>query len=77
MAQSGVDVRFNLSTSDRVTGVTFLKDREAHKGGAIGSKWSVVREKIPISSGDLALMRSANLKVQDQSVRLSQIDRAM
>ncbi len=77
LAESGVDVRFNLSTSDRVTGVTFLKDGEAHKGGSIGWKWSVVCEKIPISSGDLALMRSANLKIQEQSVGLSQIERAM
>jgi hypothetical protein len=63
--------------SDRVTGVTFIKDGEAHKGGDIGSKWSVVSEKIPTSTGDLALMRSINLKVQGQLVRLSQIDRAM
>jgi Relaxase/Mobilisation nuclease domain len=77
LAESDIDVRFNLSMSDRVTGVTFLKDGEAHKGGDIGSKWSVVREKIPTSTGDLALMRSTNLKMQGQPVRLSQIDRAM
>jgi Relaxase/Mobilisation nuclease domain len=77
LAQSDIDVRFNLSTSDKVMGVTFLKDGEAYKGGNIGSKWSVVREKIPTSTGDLALMRSTNLKVQGQPVRLSQIERAM
>jgi Relaxase/Mobilisation nuclease domain len=77
LEHSNIDVRFNLSTSDRVTGVTFIKDGEAHKGGDIGSKWSVVSEKIPTSTGDLALMRSTNLKVQGQPVRLSQIDRAM
>jgi hypothetical protein len=77
LAQSDIDVRFNLSMSDNVTGVTFIKDGEAHKGGDIGSKWSVVREKIPTSTGDLALMRSTNLKVQGQLVRLSQIERAM
>ena len=76
LAQSDIDVRFNLSTNN-VTGVTFLKDGEAHKGGDIGSKWSVVSEKIPTSTDDLALMRSTNLKVQEQPVRLSQIDRAM
>jgi Relaxase/Mobilisation nuclease domain len=77
LAQSDINVRFNLSMSDRVTGVTFIKDGEAHKGGDIGSKWSVVSEKIPTSTGDLALIRSTNLKVQGQPVRLSQIDRAM
>jgi Relaxase/Mobilisation nuclease domain len=77
LAQSDIDVRFNLSMSDRVTGVTFIKDGEAHKGGDIGSKWSVVSEKIPTSTGDLALMRSTNLKVQGQPVRLSQIEQAM
>jgi hypothetical protein len=77
LAQSDIDVRFNLSMSDKVTGVTFIKDGEAYKGGDIGSKWSVVREKIPTSTGDLVLMRSTNLKVQGQPVRLSQIDRAM
>jgi hypothetical protein len=77
LAQSDIDVRFNLSTSDKVMGVTFLKDGEAYKGGNIGSKWSVVSEKIPTSTGDHALMRSTNLKVQGQPVRLSQIEQAM
>jgi Relaxase/Mobilisation nuclease domain len=77
LAQSDIDVRFNLSMSDRVTGVAFIKDGEAYKGGDIGSKWSVVREKIPTSTGDIDLMRSTNLKVQGQPVRLSQIERAM
>ena len=77
LEQSNIDVRFNLSMSDNVTGVTFIKDGEAYKGGDIGSKWSVVREKIPTSTGDLALIRSTNLKVQAQPVRLSQIERAM
>jgi Relaxase/Mobilisation nuclease domain len=77
LAQSDIDVRFNLSMSDRVTGVAFIKDGEVYKGGDIGSKWSVVSEKIPTSTGDFALMRSTNLKVQGQPVQLSQIDRAM
>jgi hypothetical protein len=78
LEQSNINVRFNLSMSDdRITGVTFIKDGEAHKGGDIGSKWSVVRKKIPTSTGDLALMRSTNLKVQAQPVRLSQIEQAM
>jgi Relaxase/Mobilisation nuclease domain len=77
LEQLGIDVRFNLSKTDRVMGVTFLQDGEAYKGSEIGVKWAVVNERVPITVGDIDLMKATNLNTQTKPVRLSEIDRAM
>jgi hypothetical protein len=77
LAQSDIDVRFNLSKNNLVKGVTFLKDDRVYKGSDIGSKWSAVSQQVPITERDLVLMQAANIKSLEQPVRLSKLDRAM
>jgi hypothetical protein len=77
LAESNIDVRFNISNNDCVKGVTFLQDDRVYKGVDIGSKWSVVSQRIPITDRDLALMQVTNIKSQEKPLRLSKIDRAM
>jgi Relaxase/Mobilisation nuclease domain len=77
LAESDIDVRFNLSKNDSVRGVTFLKDGRVYKGGDIGSKWSVVSQRLSITDHDFTLMQSVNIKSQKKPVCLSEIDRAM
>jgi Relaxase/Mobilisation nuclease domain len=93
LAVNEIDVRFNLTNKDVVQGVSFVKDGEAYKGSNIGAKWSsqkkdkypnsfndgssIVSEIIQISPQDIPLMKAANLKSQEHSVRLNEVDRAM
>jgi hypothetical protein len=77
LAESDIDVRFNLSNNDCIKGVTFLKDDRVYKGGDIGSKWSVVSQQISITADDLPLVQAANIKSREKSVRLSKLERAM
>jgi hypothetical protein len=77
LAESDIDVRFNIGNNDLVKGVTFLKDDRVYKGSDIGSKGSVVSQQVPITDRDLALMQAANIKSQKQPVRLSKLERAM
>jgi hypothetical protein len=77
LAESDIDVRFNLSKNNLVKGVTFLKDDRVYKGSDIGSKWSAVSQQVPITERDLVLMQAANIKSLEQPVRLSKLDRAM
>jgi hypothetical protein len=88
-----IDVRFNLTNKDVVQGISFIKDGEAYKGSSIGAKWnnytgtkkpsnfdgncSIVSEIVQISPQDIPLMKAANLKSQQHSVRLNEVDRAM
>ena len=77
LTESDVDVRFNLSKSDNVMGVTFIEGSEVHKGSDIGVNWSVVEQQVTTDVSDLALMKIANLKSQERPVRLNKIERAM
>jgi hypothetical protein len=93
LAANEIDVRFNLTTKNVVTGVSFIKDGEAHKGSSIGAKWSrykgtkkpsnldegclIVSEIVYISPKDISLMEAANLTSQQHPVRLNEVDRAM
>jgi len=73
LAQSDIDVRFNLSHQDNVMGVTFLKDGEVSKGSDIGVSWAVVNDRVSVTAEDLPLMQAANIKSQEKPVRLSEI----
>ncbi len=77
LAQSDIDVRFNLSHQDNVMGITYLKDGESHKGSDIGASWAVVNDRVSVTADDLPLMQATNIKSQEKPVRLSAIDRAM
>jgi hypothetical protein len=77
LAESDIDVRFNISNNDRIKGVSFLKDDRVYKGADIGSKWSVVSQRVPITDRDFALMQATNIRSQEKPVRLSEIERAM
>ena len=57
--------------------MTFLKDDRVYKGGDIGSKWSVVSQRIPITDRDFVLMQVANIQSQEKPLRLGKLDRAM
>ena len=77
LAQSDIDVRFNLSMSDNVMGITYLKDGESFKGSDIGASWAVVNDRVSVTAEDLPLMQATNIKSQEKPVRLSEVDRAM
>jgi Relaxase/Mobilisation nuclease domain len=77
LAQSDIDVRFNLSKSDNVMGITYLKDGKSCKGSDIGSNWAVVNDRVSVTAEDLPLMKATNIKSQEKPVQLSGIDRAM
>ncbi len=77
LEQSDIDVRFNLSMSDNVMGITYLKDGKSCKGSDIGASWAVVNDRVSVTAEDLPLMKTTNIKSQEKPVRLSEIDRAM
>ena len=77
LAQSDIDVRFNISKSDNVMGITYLSNEKSYKGSDIGASWAVVNDRVSVTADDLPLMQAANLKSQEKPVRLSEIDRAM
>ena len=74
LAQSDIDVRFNLSMSDNVMGITYLKDGESCKGSDIGASWAVVNDRVSVTAEDLPLMQATNIKSQEKPVRLSEVD---
>ncbi|WP_373544524.1 relaxase/mobilization nuclease domain-containing protein [Chamaesiphon sp.] len=77
LAQSDIDVRFNLSMSDNVMGITYLKEGESHKGSDLGASWAVVNDRVSVTAEDLPLMQATNIKSQEKPVRLSESNRAM
>jgi Relaxase/Mobilisation nuclease domain len=77
LAQSDIDVRFNISKNDNVMGITYLKDGEVCKGSDLGASWTVVNDRVSFTADDLSLMKATNIKSQEQPVRLSKLDRAM
>jgi Relaxase/Mobilisation nuclease domain len=93
LAVNQIDVRFSLTDRDVVKGVTFIKDGEAYKGSSIGAKWSshkkdkyptsldggslIVNEIVEIVPEDISLMKAANLRSQQHTVRLNELNRAM
>jgi hypothetical protein len=77
LAQSDIDVRFNISKSDNVMGITYLSNEKSYKGSDIGASWAVVNDRVSVTADDLPLMQATNIKSQEKPVRLSEIDRAM
>ena len=77
LAQSDIDVRFNISKSDNVMGITYLGNEKSYKGSDIGASWAVVNDRVSVTASDLPLMQATNIKSQEKPVRLSEIDRAM
>ncbi len=77
LAQSDIDVRFNISKNDNVMGITYLKDEQVCKGSDLGASWAVVNDRVSVTAEDLPLMKATNIKSQEKPVRLSVIDRAM
>lgn len=77
LAQSDIDVRFNLSHRDNVMGITYLKDGKSCKGGDIGASWAVVNDRVSVTADDLPLMQATNIKSQEHPVQLSEIEQAM
>ena len=77
LAQSDIDVRFNISKSDNVMGITYLSNEKSYKGSDIGASWAVVNDRVSVTADDLPLMQATNIKSQEKPVRLSKIDRAM
>ncbi len=74
LAQSDIDVRFNISKNDNVMGITYLKDAEISKGSDIGASWAVVNDRVSVTADDLPLMKATNIKSQEKPVRLSKLD---
>jgi Relaxase/Mobilisation nuclease domain len=77
LKQLSISVRFNLSKTDNVMGVTFLKGGKSYKGSSIGAKLAIVNERVPINSGDLNLMKATNIETQAQPAELDEIEWAM
>jgi hypothetical protein len=77
LAQSDIDVRFNISKSDNVMGITYLSNEKSYKGSDIGASWAVVNDRVSITAKDLPLMQATNIKSQEKPVRLSKLDQAM
>ena len=77
LAEFDIDVRFNIGNNALVKGVTFIKDDRVYKGVDLGSKWSVVSQRVPITDRDFALMQVTNIKSQAKPVRLSPRNRLM
>jgi Relaxase/Mobilisation nuclease domain len=77
LAQSDIDVRFNISKSDNVMGITYLSNEKSYKGSDIGASWAVVNDRVSVTAEDLPLMQSTNLNSQEKTVQLNKLDRAM
>jgi Relaxase/Mobilisation nuclease domain len=77
LAQSDIDVRFNISMSDNVMGITYIKDGISCKGSNLGASWTVVNDRVSVTVEDLPLMQATNIKSQEKPVQLSEIERAM
>jgi Relaxase/Mobilisation nuclease domain len=76
LAQSNVDVRFNLTYKGVARGVTFLKDGKSFKGSAVGASWQVIGGCFTSAATNVAVMEAANLQSQTRLIQLSQIERA-
>lgn len=77
LAQSDIDVRFNLSKSDNVMGITYLSDEKSYRGSDIGASWAMVNDRVSVTANDLPLMQATNIKSQEKTVQLNKLDRAM
>jgi Relaxase/Mobilisation nuclease domain len=77
LKQLSISVRFNLSKTDHVMGVTFLKGGKSYKGSSIGAKLAIINERVLINSGDLNLMKATNIETQAQPAELDEIEWAM
>jgi Relaxase/Mobilisation nuclease domain len=77
LAQSDIDVRFNISKSDNVMGITYLSHEKSYKGSDIGASWAVVNDRVSVTAEDLPLMQATNLNSQEKPVQLNKLDQAM
>ncbi len=76
LAQSNVDVRFNLTYRGVARGITFLKDGKSFKGSAIGASWQVIGGCFTPTAHDVVVMEAANRQSQTRPIQLSHIERA-
>lgn len=75
LAQNDIDVRFALRKDGKVTGISYLKDGEIHKGSEIGASWAVVDRRLSTTLANYPLITAANAKSQAHQVNLSSVDR--
>lgn len=77
LTAQNIDVRFNLTHRDRVSGITFIQNGKIYKGSGIEWKWSNVEARLDLHPSDLAKMKKVNHQTETKSVRLDKLDRAM
>lgn len=75
LAQNDIDVRFALRKDGKVTGISYLKDGEIHKGSEVGASWTVVDRQLSTTPADYPLITAANANSQEHQVKLSPVDR--
>lgn len=67
---SGVNLRFKLTRTGCVQGVSYVHEGQVQKGGDIGRSWKSISSRFEKNPENLELMKSANLKTQSLSVEL-------
>ena len=67
---SGVNLRFKLTRTGCVQGVSYVHEGQVQKGGDIDRSWKSISSRFEKSPENLELMASTNLKTQSLSVEL-------
>lgn len=70
LEKSGVNLRFRLTRTGCVQGISFVHEGQLQKGGDIDRSWRSISPKFEQTPENLELMQSANLKTQSLSVQL-------
>ena len=77
LESSGVNLRFKLTRTGYVQGVSFVHDGKIQKGGDIDRSWRSISPNFKSTPEDLELIQAANLKTQSLSVELRRHDQEL
>ena len=70
LKQSSVNLRFKVTSRDKVQGVSFIYREDLYKGGEIDYSWNTVRKGTVATSADLSTIKKANIATDKLSIPL-------
>ena len=68
LEQSSVNLRFKVTSRDKVQGVSFIYERNLYKGGEIDYSWNTIKSETVATPADLSAIEKANIATDKLSI---------
>jgi Relaxase/Mobilisation nuclease domain len=68
LEQSSVNLRFKVTSRDKVQGVSFIYEGNLYKGGEVDYSWNTVKKKTIATPADLSAIKMANIATNKLSI---------